>query len=152
MAHKKGQGSSRNGRDSNSQRLGVKAHDGNLVTGGTIIVLGQLSNYLYAPAAMILINRMLDPELVAYYEAAVQVDAALLLLVSSVATVLLPKAAVAHAADDLPAVRRYYVRARWARSPCCSPPPSLRSSRRPVFIHSGSARRCARRGQSSRSC
>ena len=38
MAHKKGQGSSRNGRDSNSQRLGVKAHDGVLVTGGTIIV------------------------------------------------------------------------------------------------------------------
>jgi large subunit ribosomal protein L27 len=38
MAHKKGQGSSRNGRDSNSQRLGVKAHDGNLVPGGTIIV------------------------------------------------------------------------------------------------------------------
>jgi ribosomal protein L27 len=40
MAHKKGQGSSRNGRDSNSQRLGVKAHDGNLVTGGTIIPSG----------------------------------------------------------------------------------------------------------------
>ena len=38
MAHKKGQGSSRNGRDSNSQRLGVKAHDGNVVGGGTIIV------------------------------------------------------------------------------------------------------------------
>jgi len=38
MAHKKGQGSSRNGRDSNSQRLGTKAHDGNVVTGGTIIV------------------------------------------------------------------------------------------------------------------
>jgi len=38
MAHKKGQGSSRNGRDSQSQRLGVKAHDGNVVTGGTIIV------------------------------------------------------------------------------------------------------------------
>ena len=36
MAHKKGQGSSRNGRDSNSQRLGVKRHDGNLVTGGSI--------------------------------------------------------------------------------------------------------------------
>ena len=34
MAHKKGQGSSRNGRDSQSQRLGVKAHDGNVVTGG----------------------------------------------------------------------------------------------------------------------
>ncbi len=37
MAHKKGQGSSRNGRDSNSQRLGVKAHDGNFVSGGTIL-------------------------------------------------------------------------------------------------------------------
>jgi len=38
MAHKKGQGSSRNGRDSNSQRLGVKRHDGNVVTGGSILV------------------------------------------------------------------------------------------------------------------
>jgi large subunit ribosomal protein L27 len=38
MAHKKGQGSSRNGRDSNSQRLGVKRHDGNIVTSGSILV------------------------------------------------------------------------------------------------------------------
>jgi large subunit ribosomal protein L27 len=38
MAHKKGQGSSRNGRDSNSQRLGVKRFDGNLVKGGSILV------------------------------------------------------------------------------------------------------------------
>jgi len=38
VAHKKGQGSSRNGRDSNSQRLGVKRHDGNLVPGGSILV------------------------------------------------------------------------------------------------------------------
>ena len=38
MATKKGQGSSRNGRDSNSQRLGVKKHDGNLVPGGSILV------------------------------------------------------------------------------------------------------------------
>ena len=38
MAHKKGQGSSRNGRDSNSQRLGVKQFDGNVVTGGSILV------------------------------------------------------------------------------------------------------------------
>jgi len=38
MAHKKGQGSSRNGRDSNSQRLGVKAFGGERVTGGTILV------------------------------------------------------------------------------------------------------------------
>jgi large subunit ribosomal protein L27 len=38
MAHKKGGGSSRNGRDSNSQRLGVKRYDGQVVTAGTIIV------------------------------------------------------------------------------------------------------------------
>ena len=38
MAHKKGQGSSRNGRDSNAQRLGVKRYDGNRVTGGPILI------------------------------------------------------------------------------------------------------------------
>ncbi len=38
MAHKKGQGSSRNGRDSHAQRLGVKRGDGELVNAGTIIV------------------------------------------------------------------------------------------------------------------
>ena len=38
MATKKGQGSSRNGRDSTSQRLGVKQFDGNVVTGGSILV------------------------------------------------------------------------------------------------------------------
>jgi large subunit ribosomal protein L27 len=38
MASKKGQGSSRNGRDSHSQRLGVKRFDGNLVPGGSILV------------------------------------------------------------------------------------------------------------------
>jgi large subunit ribosomal protein L27 len=38
MAHKKGGGSSTNGRDSNAQRLGVKAFAGQLVTGGSIIM------------------------------------------------------------------------------------------------------------------
>ena len=38
MAHKKGVGSSRNGRDSNSQRLGVKRFGGQLVSGGSILV------------------------------------------------------------------------------------------------------------------
>jgi large subunit ribosomal protein L27 len=38
MAHKKGGGSTRNGRDSNAQRLGVKRFDGELVRAGTIIV------------------------------------------------------------------------------------------------------------------
>ncbi|MBI3943894.1 MAG: 50S ribosomal protein L27 [Chloroflexi bacterium] len=38
MAHKKGGGSSRNGRDSNSQRLGVKRFDGEVIRAGNIIV------------------------------------------------------------------------------------------------------------------
>ena len=38
MAHKKGQGSSRNGRDSNSKRRGVKAFGGEHITAGAIIV------------------------------------------------------------------------------------------------------------------
>ena len=38
MAHKKGGGSSRNGRDSKSKRLGVKRYDGEMVTSGSILV------------------------------------------------------------------------------------------------------------------
>jgi large subunit ribosomal protein L27 len=38
MAHKKGLGSSKNGRDSNAQRLGVKRFGGEVVTGGSILV------------------------------------------------------------------------------------------------------------------
>ncbi len=38
MAHKKGMGSSRNGRDSKPKMLGVKRHDGQLVRAGTILV------------------------------------------------------------------------------------------------------------------
>jgi large subunit ribosomal protein L27 len=38
MAHKKGQGSSRNGRDSNSQRRGVKVYGGQKINAGSIIV------------------------------------------------------------------------------------------------------------------
>ena len=45
MAHKKGQGSSRNGRDSNAQRLGVKRFDGQVVQSGTIIVRQRGSKF-----------------------------------------------------------------------------------------------------------
>ncbi|MCK4903900.1 MAG: 50S ribosomal protein L27 [Candidatus Marinimicrobia bacterium] len=38
MAHKKGQGSSRNGRDSNAKRLGVKVYDGQTILSGGIIL------------------------------------------------------------------------------------------------------------------
>ncbi len=45
MAHKKGQGSSRNGRDSNSKRLGVKKFGGELVRAGSIIVRQRGSRF-----------------------------------------------------------------------------------------------------------
>ena len=45
MAHKKGQGASRNGRESNSQRLGVKVYGGGIVTAGSIIVRQRGTRY-----------------------------------------------------------------------------------------------------------
>lgn len=45
MAHKKGLGSSRNGRDSNAQRLGVKLFHGQLVTAGSIIIRQRGTKY-----------------------------------------------------------------------------------------------------------
>jgi large subunit ribosomal protein L27 len=45
MAHKKGLGSSRNGRDSNAQRLGVKVFGGQFVPGGSIIVRQRGTRY-----------------------------------------------------------------------------------------------------------
>lgn len=45
MAHKKGQGSTRNGRDSNAQRLGVKKYGGEVVTGGSILVRQRGTHY-----------------------------------------------------------------------------------------------------------
>jgi large subunit ribosomal protein L27 len=45
MAHKKGQGSSRNGRESNSQRLGIKVYGGTPVTAGSILVRQRGTRY-----------------------------------------------------------------------------------------------------------
>jgi len=47
MAHKKGQGSTRNGRDSNPQYRGVKRHDGQFVTAGSILIR-QLGTRVHA--------------------------------------------------------------------------------------------------------
>jgi large subunit ribosomal protein L27 len=47
MAHKKGQGSSRNGRDSNAQRRGVKVYGGQAVSAGSILVR-QLGTVIHA--------------------------------------------------------------------------------------------------------
>ena len=45
MAHKKGQGSVRNGRESNSQRLGIKVYGGGSVTAGSILVRQRGTRY-----------------------------------------------------------------------------------------------------------
>jgi large subunit ribosomal protein L27 len=45
MAHKKGLGSSKNGRDSNAQRLGIKVFSGQVVTGGSILVRQRGTRY-----------------------------------------------------------------------------------------------------------
>jgi large subunit ribosomal protein L27 len=49
MAHKKGLGSSKNGRDSNAQRLGVKRFSGETVTGGSILVRQRGTRYKPGP-------------------------------------------------------------------------------------------------------
>ena len=51
MAHKKGTGSTRNGRDSNSKRLGVKAYGGETVTAGSILIR-QRGTSVYRPSAI----------------------------------------------------------------------------------------------------
>ena len=45
MAHKKGQGSSKNGRDSNSKRLGIKVYGGQIISAGGIIVRQRGTRY-----------------------------------------------------------------------------------------------------------
>lgn len=55
MAHKKGQGSTRNGRDSKAQRLGVKATAGQFVTAGSILVRQRGTKW--APAKNVKVGR-----------------------------------------------------------------------------------------------
>ena len=78
---------------------------------GILVTLSQVADYLYAPTDFLLINQLLRPSNVADYAPAVQIDAGLLLLVAGLAGVLLPKAAIAHAAGDVRRLRAYYVRA-----------------------------------------
>src|SRR5205823_2951941 len=81
-----------------------------LLAFGSLIVIAQVADFLYAPTDCILINRLIGRDAVAFYSPAIQIDAGLLLLVSGLAAVLYPKSAVAHAGGDRAAVRRYYVR------------------------------------------
>jgi O-antigen/teichoic acid export membrane protein len=77
---------------------------------GLLVVAAQLADYLYAPTDYILIDRLLSPTDVAFYAPAVQVDSGLLLLVTGLSAVMLPKAALAHAGGSTRTVRAYYLR------------------------------------------
>ncbi len=82
---------------------------GSIVRIGGLVTLAQLADFLYAPTDYILINQLLGTRQVAWYAPAVQIDSALLVLVSGLAAVLFPHSAVAHAAGDVAAVKRYYL-------------------------------------------
>jgi len=76
---------------------------------GSLVTLAQLADYLYAPTDFVLITLFLAPIESATYSPAVQIDAGLLMLVSALANVILPKAALAHASENRQLVRRYYL-------------------------------------------
>jgi O-antigen/teichoic acid export membrane protein len=77
---------------------------------GGMVVAAQMADYLYAPTNNILITRLIGWKTVGDYTPAVQIDGGMLLLVSALATVLLPRTALAHAAGNIETVRRYYIR------------------------------------------
>lgn len=81
-----------------------------LLAYGLLVVAAQLADYLYAPTDYILIDRLLSPADLAFYAPAVQIDSGLLLLVTGLSAVLLPKAALAHAEGSTDVVRAYYLR------------------------------------------
>lgn len=80
-----------------------------LLAFGVVVTLAQVADFLYAPTDYILIDRLLRPIDVATYAPAVQIDGGLLVLVTALASVVLPKAALAHAAGDHVALKRYYL-------------------------------------------
>jgi O-antigen/teichoic acid export membrane protein len=95
------------GRPGNLIRPGLMK---SLLTYGIVIVAAQLADYLYSPTDYILIDRLLTPFDLAAYAPAVQIDSGLLLLVTGLSAVLLPKAAIAHAGRSTHLLLRYYVR------------------------------------------
>jgi O-antigen/teichoic acid export membrane protein len=81
-----------------------------LLSFGVLVTLAQLADFLYAPMDFFLIGRLLSLADLANYAPAVQIDAALLLIVTGLAGVLLPKSAIAHAGGDRTTLRKYFVR------------------------------------------
>ncbi|MGA3067337.1 MAG: oligosaccharide flippase family protein [Tepidisphaeraceae bacterium] len=81
-----------------------------LLTFGGMVVAAQMADYLYAPTNNILITRLIGWRTVGDYTPAVQIDGGMLLLVSALASVILPRTALAHAAGNHDLVRHYYIR------------------------------------------
>lgn len=79
-----------------------------LLAFGSLVAIAELADFLYAPTDYILINRLLTPQAVADYAPAVQFDGAILLMVSAIAEVLLPKTALAHHSGQRDLVRKYF--------------------------------------------
>lgn len=82
-----------------------------LLAFGGLVTLAQLGDFLYAPIDYVILNRLVDPLAVAVYAPAIQIDAAVILLVTALAAVILPRAALRHAADDRAGLWREYLRA-----------------------------------------
>ncbi len=70
MAHKKGGGSSTNGRDSHGQRLGVKRFSGQVVTGGSILIRQRGTRYKAGKN----VGRAKDDSLYAYVDGVVRFE------------------------------------------------------------------------------
>ena len=81
-----------------------------LIASGSLVLLSQLADWLYAPFNQIVISRTIGTDHIATYAPAIQIDAALLLIVSGLAAVLLPKSVIAYANRDFARIKAYYVR------------------------------------------
>lgn len=91
-------------------RIEVPAERRDLLRYGSGVTLSQLADFLYAPAAFLLIDRFFVSEALAWYAPAAQLDAALILLVGAPAAVLLARGALAHGRGDREAIRRHFIR------------------------------------------
>ena len=83
---------------------------GKLLGVGLLLTLGSAADFLYAPIDYFILNRLVDPLSPAVYAPAIQVDAAILILTTAIATVALPSAARLYAGGQLTDVWRQYVR------------------------------------------
>ena len=74
-----------------------------LLAFGSLVLFAQLADYLYAPTDYILIKLFLGWEAVAAYTPAMTIDSGLLLLVTGLSSVILPRTAIAHTAGEIDA-------------------------------------------------